>query len=371
VYRREDDASLTALNESTFAACHEFFDRGGVVLIFPEGKSDTDRRVEQIKTGAARMALAQEGRSGAAGPLTLLPVGLYFEDRTRFRSEVILSIGEPIPLAAHAARARSDPREAVVELTRTIQAEMESLIQVIPEPEATELVGELERLYLTELQARGDPRHELELRRRVAECVDYFRRTDPERVVAVARQLARYRRKLSALHVEDAGLREIELSEHWKRAHLGRFALACLGFPVAAAGALVHGVPYEACGWLALRLSPHPTRISSAHILIGLFVFPAWYLALAALARRLTEWPALQIGLALVLAAASGLFAAAYFRWWRRQPGFLRLPLMAARRQRVLARLRLDRIELLRVFDAARDDFLAATGPAPNEGPAR
>ncbi len=368
VYRREDDPALTVRNETTFAACHALLDRGGAVLLFPEGRSDTDRRVVQIKTGAARLAIAQEQRTTARAPLTLLPVGLYFEDRTRFQSEVILSVGEPIALAPYVARAAAEPREAVVALTTVIQSAIEALIQVIPDPEAQELVEELERIYLSELKARGDPRHELELRRRVAECVQYFRRTDPERVVAVSRQLANYGRKLRALHLEDAGLRELEKSDRWRRSHLTRFALAAAGLPVATVGLVLHWLPYEACGWIARHLTPHPTATSSTHMAAGILIFPLWLLGLGVAIGRLTGWPVPQVGLAVVLAAGLGIFAAAYFDWWERQPGLLRLPLLAIRRRRMLVRVRLERNELLRAFDQAREDFLTATAADARRG---
>lgn len=371
VYRREDDPTLTARNETTFAACHEFLDRGEVVLLFPEGRSDTDRRVVQIKTGAARLAIAQEGRLSAGSPLTLLPVGLYFEDRTRFQSEVILSVGDPIPLGAFVARATTEPREAVVALTAEIQQAIESLIQVIEEPEAQDLVEELERLYMQVLRVRGDPRHELELRQRVSECVEYFRRADPERVVAVSRQLACYRRKLQALHLEDAALRELETSEHWRRSHLTRFVLACVGSPFALAGAVLHWLPFETCGWIARRLAPHPMLMSSIHILAGVVIFPVWLFALGGVLGKLTHWPVAGLVLVVSLAAGLGVFAGAYFEWWERQPGFLRLPLLALRKRRMLARVRLERNELIRVFDHAREDFLAATRPdSGGEAPA-
>src|SRR5262245_37987181 len=57
IYRRQDDPTLMHRNEDTFRACHELFDRGGAVLIFPEGTSLADRQVVPLKTGAARLAL--------------------------------------------------------------------------------------------------------------------------------------------------------------------------------------------------------------------------------------------------------------------------------------------------------------------------
>jgi 1-acyl-sn-glycerol-3-phosphate acyltransferase len=367
VYRQRDDPSRMHQNDDTFRACHELFDQGGVVAIFPEGHSDLDRRLLQVKTGAARLALAQATRGDPAGPLTLLPVGLYFEDRTRFQSEVILSVGEPIPLEPHLRRAEAEPREAVQDLTQVIQRAIESLIQVIPEPEFARLVHELEKLYIPRLQEGGDERHVLELKRRVAACVDHFRRTDPERVVAVGRQLEHYLRTLSALDLHDAAVREVEARGDWRASHAKRAALAIAGLPPAIVGAILHWVPYELCGRLALQLAPHPTAISAAKLVASMILFPAWWATLGILAWRVMGWPPLHVVTAIAIVVVLGVFAAAFQQWWDRQPGFIRLPLFATRRRRQLVRVTAERRELMRIFDHARADFLAeeATGQAP------
>ena len=61
-------------------------------------------------------------------------------------------------------------------------------------------------------------------------------------------------------------------------------------------------------------------------------------------------------------ATASGVFAAGFIYWWDHQPGFVRLPFFATRRRRQLVRVAVERRELIRIFDKARADFLAA-GP--------
>ena len=367
VYRQRDDPTLMHQNDDTFRACHEHFDRGGVVAIFPEGHSDLDRRVLQVRTGAARLALAQAMRRPDR-TFVLLPVGLYFEDRTRFQSEVIVSVGEPIALARFVARETREPREGVQELTQVIQSTIESLIQVIPEPELRRLVGELEKLYLPELQSRGDPRHALELKRRVAECVDHYRRTDPERVVAVGRQLKHYLRTLHALELHDESVREIEARGDWRRTHARRGALALAGIAPALAGAAIHFAPAALCAHLARWVAPHPTAISAAYLVAGLVLFPAWWGVLTLLVWKLTGWSPGALLAAMAAIVALGAFASFFLQWWDRQPGFVRLPLLATRRKRQLARIAAERRELMRIFDKARADFLeaeATRSPAP------
>ena len=57
IYRAQDNPEMLEKNEETFKACFEHLEQGGALLIFPEGISQTVRKLLTIKTGAARIAL--------------------------------------------------------------------------------------------------------------------------------------------------------------------------------------------------------------------------------------------------------------------------------------------------------------------------
>src|SRR5436309_3222890 len=99
VYRRQDDPrtcrrpptvgagladpATTEKNADTFAACAAALAEGRVIAIYPEGTTHAEARVQRIKTGAARIALAYEAER--RGELRLVPVGLAFDARKSFR----------------------------------------------------------------------------------------------------------------------------------------------------------------------------------------------------------------------------------------------------------------------------------------------
>ncbi len=64
--------------------------RGGCVLIFPEGRSHSDPRLSELRTGAARVLLLSR-----KSPV-VLPVGLWFTRKEEFRSEVLVKVGAPV-----------------------------------------------------------------------------------------------------------------------------------------------------------------------------------------------------------------------------------------------------------------------------------
>ncbi|MDH5776819.1 MAG: lysophospholipid acyltransferase family protein, partial [Gammaproteobacteria bacterium] len=94
VYRRQDKDANTSQNKDSFSRCYDFFKQGEILLIFPEGQSHSDPSLRPLKTGAARMALGALEANGET-PL-IVPVGLNFSSKGRFRSTVFVKIGQAI-----------------------------------------------------------------------------------------------------------------------------------------------------------------------------------------------------------------------------------------------------------------------------------
>src|SRR5262245_43969711 len=281
VYRREDDPSKMSRNDDTFRACHEILDRGGGVLIFPEGTSRTDRSIVKIKTGAARLALAQDARPGQEGRLAVLPVGLHFADRTGFQSDVWVSVGRVIDLASFREQAVHDDQAAVRSLTEHIQIALEKLILNVPQVDRVELVAAVERLYREDVRPQVAIGHDVAIARGIAEYVDYFARTDPDRIARAWRRIRRYERRLDALRIDDRTVRQMLPVEGRIRERIRLFTLGLLGVGPALVGGLIHYVPYRLSADAA-RLVHDPTHVAAARIAVGVVLFPLWYALIGA-----------------------------------------------------------------------------------------
>ncbi len=123
VYRHQDGVEV-ARNMETFVRAREILGEGGTVALFPEGRSHSEPRPLPLKTGAARIALSATSDGRAAG-LRVIPIGVLYEDKGRFRSRVVLRVGEPIDPAPEAATYAAEGRAAVRRLTDRIAAGLE------------------------------------------------------------------------------------------------------------------------------------------------------------------------------------------------------------------------------------------------------
>ena len=95
--------------------------RGGTIGICPEGVSHNEPRLRPLKSGTARIALATVS-SGEVNDLKIVPVGLYYTEKTTFRSSALLYFGEPLPVGPVALDADgTPPRDSVRELSSRIE----------------------------------------------------------------------------------------------------------------------------------------------------------------------------------------------------------------------------------------------------------
>jgi len=122
-FGHNEDAAL--VNRMTFDRCHELLGRREVVAFFPEGVSGGDRTLLPLRPGAARLLIEQAVWEGEIPPM--IPVALYYEDRTAFREDVLVVVGEPIPFLPVSA-ASVDMAEAAKNFTARISAALETTL---------------------------------------------------------------------------------------------------------------------------------------------------------------------------------------------------------------------------------------------------
>ena len=85
VYCWQDAAGDLAKNEESFARCHKVLAASSAIALFPERTSHNEPALQPLRTGAARIVLGAEAAFGPLG-VTVVPVGLTFTRRQRFRS---------------------------------------------------------------------------------------------------------------------------------------------------------------------------------------------------------------------------------------------------------------------------------------------
>lgn len=84
-------------NQSMFKGTFDVLALGEVVAVFPEGTSYTEPRIMQVKDGSAWAALeymkwaaSDEGKAKNAPPLSVIPAGLVYTNKSKYRSSAVI-----------------------------------------------------------------------------------------------------------------------------------------------------------------------------------------------------------------------------------------------------------------------------------------
>lgn len=93
VYRASEGVENLENNYGTFEKCKELFKKGGIVLIFSEGRCINEWKLRPLMKGTARLAISswQEGI-----PLKVLPTGINYNSFHSFGKNLQLNFGNII-----------------------------------------------------------------------------------------------------------------------------------------------------------------------------------------------------------------------------------------------------------------------------------
>jgi 1-acyl-sn-glycerol-3-phosphate acyltransferase len=361
VYRRQDEGADPKRNLDTFARCHDELEVGGSISLFPEGTSHSEPALVPLKTGTARIALEAEAQRGPLG-LLILPVGLTYEAKERFRSRALVQVGDPIDPASELALYPTDPTQAVRSLTARVAEALHAVTLNFGSWDEARHVALAAEIYAhPELDVPRKLRlaDELSLRRIFLDGYEEMRERFPEEVRRARLAVEGYEEILSA-----GGLRDAQVAATYPVRPVLRFLWRSLGtillsLPLAVVGTVLNWLPYRLAGIVARRVRELPDQQATYKLVSAVVLFPGTWLVESLAVGLLGGIKA--AGLMALLAPASGWAAL------RAQDGLRRLRLetraflLLRTRGRFSAELRARRRQAL---EAIRNLVELYRGPA-------
>lgn len=282
VYRRQDGAD-PADNAEMFARCHRALAAGGAIALFPEGTSHNEPALVPLKTGISRIVLEAEARFGGIGS-RIVPVGLTFEDKGRFRSRALVTVGQPLDPAPYLAAYAAEPRETVRALTERVRAALAAVTLNYPSWREARLIERAAELYArphAELPAEDSLEARFATRKAFIDGYRALAARAPQQVARTAAAVEAYDELLGLYRLRDA-----QVAAAYPPARVWRFVSKSLGLllvrlPLALLGTAINALPYAAVAWLARR--PHRSAdVLATYKLFGSLVFyPLTWAALA------------------------------------------------------------------------------------------
>ncbi len=275
VYRPEDhDGDVD--NQNAFEKLYEVIESGNCMGVFPEGVSHVESQLAKLKTGTARIALSVAARGKVE--VKVIPCGLNYIHRHRFRSQVLIEFGEPIVIDAQWVQDyQKDEQATVRRLTKHLAEALINVTLNAPDWQTLRFIQTARRLYKP-ATADLSPGNYVELSRRFID--GYLQAIEDPELQAFRDDVENYQARLDLLGLKDYQLRQPMTLAHAFRKVILRSATMLALLPIAIPGALLH-LPV---GWIAAtvgeRFSYEMDDIATLKVLATILLLPVLYLAI-------------------------------------------------------------------------------------------
>jgi glycerol-3-phosphate O-acyltransferase / dihydroxyacetone phosphate acyltransferase len=361
VHRAQDDPSALGRNEDTFRDVHAALRAGSAVAIFPEGISHDFPALATMKTGAARIAL---GAASQIGPFPIVPVGLSFRAKERFRSDALARVGPPIDWA-ELAEGEPGPKE-VRELTRRIEAALRSLTLNLASWEDAPLVRSAAEIHAARYGAAARTPAAFAAEREAGRLLALARETGTAEWESTARDVRRH-----AAILEGLGLRASDLGSRTGTRTATTWTLRQLGFlavhgAAGTLGSIVFYPPYRLTGEIVARLHLAQDLRATYRVLGGAMLFAVWIIGLAAIAGWIGGAAAAVA--ALLLLPPLAVYTRRFHDRWSRVRETVRRWLLLRPRERLRTRLMVRQDRLAERLESLRAEVDDARTAADRDG---
>ena len=294
-------------NVSALAEAVRRLRAGEALYVFPEGVSHSDPGMRRFRTGAARV-VADYLEDPTAPELMIVPVGLHFTRKDRWRSEAVALVGDPVGARAWIreragvdATAGSDegpPQIDVRALTLDMQAWVEALTINFGSEEERDLILRADRLFAyrpkgpapadrpegLDAEAWVDRVHKLQGGAHV------LRTQDPLRFRSLAGRAEALTDEMDRLGVE-----ALEVGLPMNAARVALFVVRevevlLVGAPLALWGWVTHLAPLALTRRLVATLSTDEDHPASNAVFLSVPIFLVWWLVVSGAAFTILGW---------------------------------------------------------------------------------
>ncbi len=361
VYRKQDDPNQMSKNQDTFKKCFEHFEKDGVILMFPEGISITERKLRPIKTGASRIVLGAEARNNFQLGIHIITVGLNYDNPHKFNRDLFINIDEPIKAIDYKDQYALDNFRAAEKLTEEIRSRLEKSVIAIEDEKSNALVKDIEMLYKYKLSrdlgiSKDDKLSDFTITKNIIETVNYYLENDVQRVENIRLRIKKYFRDLNLLGLEDIDIAKNQKNGSFFKSNLQALFTIITGFPIYLYGLINNYLSFEIPGWAAKKISKSIEFRGAIAMVGGMFTLLFYYTIQIIFMWKFThiKWLTIFYGVSLPL---SGLFAYWYFHVVSEVRTKWMLLILFYKKSVPISNLIIEREQIITEFDKAGKQY--------------
>ena len=280
IYRAQDNPRMLGKNHQVFKSCYKKLANKGVILIFPEGTSESERKLRKIKTGASRIALGTVKENDLNLNVKILPVGLNYTKSSRFRSEVFIQYGESLDSDNYLENYKTDEIKTAKTLTENIEKSIKNLIIDIDKDEYEVLVERVESLYKKDIvkrQDQNDSFSDIKVSQEIYKGIKFFQEKDAPKFHRMKSKIDDYFLNLNEMNISDRLMENGRQQGNISLYLLKSITILMIGFPIWVFGYLNSFIPYKLPRYIALKISNSDAFYGALLMSLGTFSFILFY----------------------------------------------------------------------------------------------
>ncbi len=287
VYRIRDGKERLSKNEKTFSDSIKVLENNKVLALFPEAAHSGRRHSIPHKKAVPRIVFMAEEKNNFELDTKIVPVGIYYGHYWKFGRNLIVNFGKPIAVKDYIKDYQDNQQAAIIALRDEIRKQLLPLTLDIRSTKFYDAFEEIRSItvpsLLKEQHLKNNAFNQFKAGQELVTNLDKFEKEQYEKAEQLANKALAFSEKVKKLKLRN-----------WVIAPEGKNPLEFLlniwilafTFPFFLYGFLFNAIPFFAIDSFVRTKIKDPVFWSTFSIVLGLVLFPAFYLTILAIA-----WP--------------------------------------------------------------------------------
>lgn len=291
VNRRGEETTKGVSNKDSFEACYRLMEEGKCLLIFPEGTSFLERKLRELKSGTARIALEASAKMQHQKEIKIIPIGLNYLDADKFRSSVVIQIGKAISIADYHESYAQNSGQAAKKLTELFRVRLEQVLVNTYEKELEVLVEDLHQLFRSKYLKKNHKgvKGDLALLKEIRDKIDLLSLSEAWKLEEIKERLVNLKQKLTQYDIRADFLDRRFRMKMFFRQLLFSFILIFVGIPVYLFGLIHNFFPFQLTDIFVPKLTKDIEYYAPLSVLLSLIFYPLFYLGFMFTAKYMLD----------------------------------------------------------------------------------
>jgi 1-acyl-sn-glycerol-3-phosphate acyltransferase len=324
VFRIRDGIENVKKNDEVFEKTTRVLHNGdNPLVLFAEGSHGNRRRLRPVVKGLFRIAFQAQEKYGNRDGVKIIPVGIDYGHYQNFRTTLFVNVGEPVEISEMYLEYAENPVAAINHLKEIFAGKLSKLMIDIQTEEFYALYMDLRAIFNDTMRQLLDIADEslqgrFKADKFMIECLNKELDESPEIIHNLNVMVPKYKKEL-----RNAGIRDWVLNKQpfGVTGLLLSVMAKIVLLPVFVFGILNNFVPYWFASSKVSNIKDQQFHSSFKYV-IGMIVFPVWYLVTAGILAFLSL-PIWTIILYILLLPLTGLVAFEYYIRFRKLLGKL------------------------------------------------